>query len=87
MSEHRPAPTTPTTRAIVRQLLGEIADRLETRSPERQLTAVSRIAVIQATTMDPRLGRALREQAPEITGPVTRRAYAVQLRKIAGGAA
>lgn len=84
MSERPPAPTT---RAIVQRLLGEIADRLETHSPDRQLTAVSRIAVIQATTMDPRLGRALREQAPEITGTVTRRAYAAKLREIAGGAA
>jgi hypothetical protein len=75
-------------RRIVRQLLGEIATRLETNRPDRMFTAVSRIAVIQATTMDPGLGRALRDLAPAVVGEITRRAYAAELRKIlAGGVA
>jgi hypothetical protein len=71
------------TNRLVRQMLGEMADRLEAERPDEPVTPTSRIAIIQATTMDHVLGRALRERAPEITGPTARRDYAVQLRKIA----
>jgi len=71
------------TNRLVRQMLGEMADGLEANRPDQPLTPTSRIAIIQATTMDPTLARALREQAPEITAPVVRRDYAAQLRKIA----
>lgn len=73
--------------AIVRTLLGEIAERLEANRPGNPFTATGRIAIIQATTMDPQLGRALREQAPEVDREITRGQYAAQLRKITGGAA
>ncbi|MDX5570260.1 hypothetical protein PYK79_52885 [Streptomyces sp. ID05-04B] len=69
----------------VRTWLGEIADRLERNRPAAELTAVARIAVLQATTLDPVLGRALRIAAPEVDQPVTRRAYAARLRAIAAG--
>jgi hypothetical protein len=72
------------TAAIVRTMLREMAGRLETNRPDEPITAVRRIAVIQATTMDPTLSRALREAVPEITGQVVRRDFAVQLREIAG---
>ncbi|MFF3891366.1 hypothetical protein [Streptomyces sp. NPDC001914] len=74
-------------RRIVRQLLGDIATRLETNRPDRPFTAVSRIAVIQATTMDPVLGRAVRDMAPDVHGETTRRAYAARLRRILTGGA
>jgi hypothetical protein len=71
--------------AQVRTMLGEIADRLERNRPDQPLTATARIAVLQATTMDPVLGRALNLACPEITGPVTRTAYAARLREIKDG--
>lgn len=74
-------------REVLHQMLDEIADRLEANRPDNPFTATSRIAIIQATTMDPRLGRALREQAPDVIGDITRSQYAAQLRKITGGAA
>jgi len=72
--------------AEVRQMLLEIADRLERNRPDEPLTPTGRIALIQATTMAPPLAARLREQAPEITALITRRAYAAQLREIAGPA-
>ncbi|MEU9134621.1 hypothetical protein AB0D33_01400 [Streptomyces sp. NPDC048404] len=66
-------------------MLGEIATRLEANRPDKAFTAVSRIAVIQATTMDPVLGRALRDLAPDVIGETTRRAYAAQLRQVLAG--
>jgi hypothetical protein len=74
-------------RRIVHQLLGKIVNRLETNRPEKPFTPVSRIAVIQATTMDPVLGRAVRELAPDVVGETTRRAYAAQLRQVLAGGA
>jgi hypothetical protein len=74
-------------RRIVRQMLGEMANRLEVNRPDKPFNAVSRIAVIQATTMDPSLGRALRDLAPVVIGETTRRAYAAELRKVLGGGA
>lgn len=74
-------------RRIVRQLLGEMANRLEANRPDKPFTAVSRIAVIQATTMDPALGRALRDLAPPVTSEITRGAYAAELRQILEGGA
>jgi len=73
--------------AQVRAWLGEIADRLERNRPAAVLTATARVAVLQATTMDPVLGRALRIAAPEVDDakPITRRAYAARLREIAAG--
>lgn len=76
---------TAATNRLVRQMLGEIADRLEANRPDRQIGSIGRHALIQATTMDPTLARALRAQAPEITSPVIRRDYAAQLREIAEG--
>ncbi|WP_330339382.1 hypothetical protein [Streptomyces sp. NBC_00557] len=73
-----------TREAVVRQMLGEMADRLEKNRPDQPITAIGRIALIQATTMDPILSAALRRQVPEITGSVVRREYAAQLREIAG---
>jgi hypothetical protein len=74
------------TEATVHGLLGEIATRLETHRPDAPFTAVARIAVIQATTMDPVLGRALRSVAPAVAGETTRQAYAATLRQaLAGG--
>ncbi len=67
----------------VRRMLSEMADRLETRRPDEPITAIGRHALIQATTMDPPLARALRAKAPEITGEVIRHDYATQLREIA----
>ncbi|MFE1925826.1 hypothetical protein ACFW91_25045 [Streptomyces asoensis] len=71
--------------AQVRTWLGEIADRLEHNRPDEKLTDVARTAVLQATTMDPVLSRALRIAAPEIDAPISRREYAARLREIAGG--
>ncbi|MGW3410272.1 hypothetical protein [Streptomyces sp. NPDC000888] len=72
------------TEGLVRRLLHEMADRLEANRPGQPLTAAGRIAIIQVTTMSPSLGTALRAKAPEIDGPITRAAYAKQLRGIAG---
>ncbi|WP_328439347.1 hypothetical protein OHA71_23705 [Streptomyces sp. NBC_00444] len=66
---------------LVRQMLVDMADRLEANRPDQPLTPVGRIALIQATAMAPNLSRLLRVQAPEITASVTRREYAAQLRR------
>ena len=71
--------------SLVRDMLREMAERLETRRPDAPLTTIGRHALIQATTMDPALAPALRARCPEITTPVIRRDYAAQLREIAGG--
>ncbi|WP_435218386.1 hypothetical protein [Streptomyces sp. bgisy034] len=71
------------TNAQVKRMLIDMAVRLEARRPDQPLTPVARVAVIQATTMDPVLGRALRARCPEITSPVTRSAYAARLRQAA----
>lgn len=70
---------------LVRQMLGEMADRLEATRPDEPITAVGRLALIQATTMDPVLTPALRELVPEITGEIVRRDYGARLREIADG--
>ncbi|MFI1723907.1 hypothetical protein [Streptomyces sp. NPDC020489] len=72
---------------LVRQMLSEMADRLEARRPGAPLTSVGRLALIQATTMDPALSSALRGRCPEVATPVVRRAYAARLREIAEGTA
>lgn len=69
----------------VRQMLLEMAERLETRRPDEPITTIGRHALIQATTMDPPLARALRTKAPEITGEQVRREYAAELRKVSAG--
>ncbi|MET7475094.1 hypothetical protein ABZT17_12135 [Streptomyces sp. NPDC005648] len=69
----------------VRRMLGEMADRLEANRPDEPITAIGRLALMQATTMDPPLARALRSRVPEITGSLLRREYAVQLRELATG--
>ncbi|MEV1063405.1 hypothetical protein [Streptomyces sp. NPDC050263] len=71
--------------AQVRRWLGEIADRLEHNRPAAELTPTARLAVLQATTMDPVLSHALNTAAPEITGPITRRDYAASLRAVLDG--
>jgi hypothetical protein len=68
---------------LVRRMFAEMAGRLETKRPAEPITAIGRLALIQATTMDPVLSGALRARVPEITGQVVRREYAVQLREIA----
>lgn len=79
---------TASVQAQVRTWLGEIADRLERNRPAAQLTATALTAVLQATTLDAVLGRALRDAAPEVDDaePITRREYAARLRAIAGDA-
>lgn len=69
----------------LRQMLIEMAGRLEANRPAETLTAVGRIAALQVTTMDPSLSYRLRQLAPEIAGPVTRYDYAALLRKAAEG--
>jgi len=64
-------------------MLAEMARRCETNRPDEPITSIGRHALIQATTMDPALTRALRTRVPEITGQVVRRVYAAQLREIA----
>ncbi|MER7974981.1 hypothetical protein ABTX35_39260 [Streptomyces sp. NPDC096080] len=51
-----------------------------------KLREIGRLALIQATTMDPVLSRALRAAVPEVTSAqtVVRREFAAQLRTIAG---
>jgi hypothetical protein len=66
----------------VRTWLGEIAERLEHNRPAADLTATARLALLQATTLDPVLSRALRIAAPGVTGKITRRDYAARLRAI-----
>lgn len=81
-AERRSGPT-PQTLAIVQQLLGEMAGRLETNRPNATITTIGRHALLQATTMDPPVLRALREHAPEIDVALTRRQYAARLRTAA----
>jgi hypothetical protein len=69
----------------VRQMLLEMAERLEALRPDEPITAIGRHALIQATTMDPPLARALRTKAPEITGEQVRRDYAARLREVVAG--
>lgn len=69
--------------SLVDEMVGEMADRLEAKRPDEPMTAVGRIALIQATTMDPILAPALRALCPEITAPIIRRDYAAQLRQAA----
>lgn len=71
------------TLAVVEQLLGEMAGRLETIRPGATITTIGRHALLQATTMDPPVLRALREHAPEIEVALTRRQYAARLRQAA----
>ncbi|WPP30017.1 hypothetical protein [Streptomyces sp. CL7] len=68
---------------LVRQMLHEMADKLEKNRPDEPITTIGRHALLQATTMDPPLLRALREVAPEIDGELVRRDYAAQLRETA----
>ncbi|MEU9400570.1 hypothetical protein [Streptomyces sp. NPDC048242] len=70
--------------ALLCQMLGEMADRLEKNRPGQVMSALGRIGLIQATTMDPRLTPALKRLVPEIEGTVVRREFAVRLREIAG---
>ncbi|MFJ2007027.1 hypothetical protein [Streptomyces chartreusis] len=69
--------------AEVKRMLTAIADRLETRRPDQPLTATARLAVIQATTMDPVLFRALNDRVPQVGKPLLRKDFAVQVREIA----
>lgn len=74
------------TRDLVPQMLREMADKLERLRPDEPITTIGRHALLQATTMNPPLLRALREAAPEINDSLVRREYAAQLRQIAGDA-
>ncbi|WP_326728997.1 hypothetical protein [Streptomyces phaeochromogenes] len=78
---NRPSETREST---VSTLLLQIADRLAGRRPGNTFTATGRLAIIQATTLDPVLIRLLGERMPEIAGPVSRGAYSVMLRALAG---
>ncbi|MEU9245843.1 hypothetical protein [Streptomyces sp. NPDC048385] len=71
------------TDAQVRTMLGEMADLLEDKRPDEPITTIGRLALIQATTLDPVLSRALGAVVPEITGSVVRKDFAVRLRAIA----
>ncbi|MFG2679208.1 hypothetical protein [Streptomyces sp. NPDC048392] len=73
------------TQRLVKEMLGEIADRLDANRPNALMTTIGRHALLQAATMDPPLLRALRDVAPEIDHTVPRREYAAELRQIAGG--
>ncbi|MEU9149179.1 hypothetical protein AB0D59_01165 [Streptomyces sp. NPDC048417] len=70
----------------VRTMLCEMADRLDSNRADQHLSEIGRLALIQATTMDPVLSRALQEAVPEVSGrtSVVRRDFAAQLREIAG---
>ncbi|MEV1020687.1 hypothetical protein [Streptomyces sp. NPDC050264] len=70
------------TRQIALQMLAEVAERLEERRPNETLTPAGHLAVLQATSMDPPMLRALRGLAPPVDGTITRRAYAAQLRAV-----
>ncbi|MFJ1657188.1 hypothetical protein [Streptomyces anthocyanicus] len=85
MNTERHARPTAQTLAVVRQLLGEMAGRLETKRPNATITTIGRHALLQATTMDPPVLRALRQHAPEIDVALTRRQYAARLRTAARG--
>jgi len=69
--------------AEVKRMLADIAERLQTRRPDEPLTTTARLAVLQATTMDPVLFSALNERVPQVTKPVLRKDFAVQVREIA----
>ncbi|WP_217545598.1 hypothetical protein [Streptomyces sp. GbtcB6] len=71
--------------AQVRTMLWEMADRLDSNRPEEYLTEIGRLALIQATTMDAVLSRALQAAVPEVTGrtSVIRQDFAAKLREIA----
>ncbi|MFJ3794965.1 hypothetical protein ACIPSJ_01615 [Streptomyces sp. NPDC090088] len=75
----------PATDAQVRRMLGEMADRLERNRPGEALTEIGLLALVQATTPDPVLSRALRARIPEVTGrsSVVRRDFSAQLRELA----
>ncbi|MGW0566104.1 hypothetical protein [Streptomyces tauricus] len=73
------------TEAQVDGMVRQIASRLTAHRPEMVLTAAARIAVVQATTMSPPLATALRGRLPEITGQITRAAYAARLLEDLGG--
>ncbi|GGX99185.1 hypothetical protein GCM10010515_76710 [Streptomyces fructofermentans] len=62
-------------------MVHEIVGRLSTIRPTELLTAVARAAVIQAATMSPVHHPALSARLPEITGDITRAAYATLLRR------
>ncbi|MGW3110532.1 hypothetical protein [Streptomyces sp. NPDC001091] len=70
--------------AVVNSMLGEMADRLEANRPDEPITAIGRIALIQATTFNPASVKALQQAVPEITDSVIRRDLAARLREIAG---
>ncbi|MFF9215598.1 hypothetical protein [Streptomyces viridosporus] len=76
----RHGPVRPSTDGLAQLLLHEMADKLERVRPDEPITTIGRHALLQATTMDPPLLRALREKAPEIDGSLIRRDYAAQLR-------
>ncbi|WP_320784166.1 hypothetical protein [Streptomyces sp. CRN 30] len=86
--QHRPRtePYTLSVSDLAKGLMREMADKLESIRPGETITTIGRHALLQATTMDPPLLRALRALAPEIDGAVVRRDYAAQLRQIAGDA-
>ncbi|MEU2780559.1 hypothetical protein [Streptomyces sp. NPDC007110] len=67
----------------IKQMLGEMADRLEANRPGGTITVIGRHALLQATTMDPTLLPALRAKAPDIDGAIPRRQYAALLRQAA----
>lgn len=69
--------------AQVKEMLTGIAERLESRRPDEVLTPTARIAIVQATTMDPVLSPEVLKRVPEVTGRVLRKDFAVQLREIA----
>ncbi|MEU1496083.1 hypothetical protein [Streptomyces sp. NPDC005732] len=70
----------------VREMLLSMAARLERVRPDEPIGPAARLAMIQATTMDPRVLPTLRAAVPEITGTVIRRDYAERLVAAAGGA-
>ncbi|WP_327403850.1 hypothetical protein OG194_29715 [Streptomyces sp. NBC_01288] len=83
--QHSPEPTNRnlSTDELVRQMLVEMAERLEANRPDVTLTPTGRIAIIQATTMSPNFSSALRAKAPDVEKPITRAAYAQLLRAAA----
>lgn len=77
----------PTLEQQMHTMLLEMANKLETVRPGEPITTIGRYALLQATTMDPPLLRALRERVPDIDGEMIRRDYAAVLRDLAGPAA
>ena len=53
---------------VVRTMLREMAGRLENTRPGDHLTEIGRLALIQATTRDPTITRALQAIVPEVIG-------------------